>query len=210
MSPASTRILVIEDEPRMRANLLTILRMEGFSVLEAADGATGLEIAQKQRPDLVLCDISMPVMDGHAVLAALRAETRTVAIPFVFLTARGALTDLRTGMNLGADDYLVKPVDVDQLLATVASRLKRHAQLTPPPRSRAEPSPALLISLGLTERETEVLFWLSQGKTNPELAILLGVQITTVKKHLESIFMKLGVENRTTAAALALEHMNRQ
>lgn len=203
-----TRILVIEDEPRMRANLLTILRMEGFETLEARNGREGVTLARGQKPDMIFCDISMPEMDGHAVLNELRADTRTADIPLVFLTARGGAGDVRLGMNLGADDYLVKPVEVDDLLATIASRLKRKAQLATARRPRPEPSPSLLIPLGLTEREAEVLFWLAQGKTNPELCVLLGVQLTTIKKHLESIFLKLSVENRTSAAAMALEKMN--
>lgn len=203
-----TRILVIEDEPRMRANLLTILRMEGFETLEARNGREGVTLARGQKPDMIFCDISMPEMDGHTVLNELRADTRTADIPLVFLTARGGAGDVRLGMNLGADDYLVKPVEVDDLLATIASRLKRKAQLATARRPRLEPSPSLLIPLGLTEREAEVLFWLAQGKTNPELCVLLGVQLTTIKKHLESIFLKLSVENRTSAAAMALEKMN--
>jgi DNA-binding NarL/FixJ family response regulator len=208
MNP-NLRILVVEDEPRMRANLLTILRLEGFIPLEARDGREGVETARRERPDMILCDISMPVMDGHAVLAALRSDPGTAAIPFIFLTARGGATDVRSGMNLGADDYLVKPVEVDDLLAAIEARMKRKEQLIPAPKPRVEPSPALLVPLGLTEREAEVLFWLAQGKTNPELCILLGVQLTTIKKHLESIFQKLGVENRTSAAAIALDRMNR-
>ena len=205
---AQIRILVIEDEPRMRANLLTILRLEGFEAIGAADGQEGVEAARHQSPELILCDLSMPQMDGHAVLATLRSSPLTAAIPFIFLTARGAAGDVRSGMNLGADDYLVKPVEVDDLLAAIAARMKRKEQQRPLAPTRVEPSPALLTPLGLTEREAEVLFWVAQGKTNPEMCIVLGVQLTTIKKHLESIFQKLGVENRTSAAAIALETMN--
>ena len=203
-----TRILVIEDETRMRANLVTILRMEGFEALDAPDGAAGVDAAKRLLPELILCDISMPRMDGHAVLAALRAEPATARIPFIFLTARGDKADVRGGMNLGADDYLVKPVEIDELLSAIQARLDRRQQFTPGATPRAEPTPAMLLSLGLTEREAEVLFWAAQGKTNPELCVLLDLQLTTVKKHLASIFQKLGVENRTSAAAMALEKFN--
>lgn len=203
-----TRVLVIEDETRMRANLVTILRMEGFESLDAPDGAAGVEVAKRFLPDLILCDIAMPKMDGHGVLEALRAEPTTARIPFIFLTARGDKVDVRSGMNLGADDYLVKPVEIDELLAAINARLERRHQFTPGATPRAEPTPAMLLSLGLTEREAEVLFWAAQGKTNPELCVLLDLQLTTVKKHLASIFQKLGVENRTSAAAMALEKIN--
>ncbi len=202
------RILVIEDESRMRANLATILRMEGFESIEAADGAAGVDAARRFLPDLILCDISMPRMDGHAVLAALRAEPATARIPLIFLTARGDKADVRGGMNLGADDYLVKPVEIDELLSAIQARLERRQQLAPEAKPRVEPTPAMLLSLGLTEREAEVLFWTAQGKTNPELCVLLDLQLTTVKKHLASIYQKLSVENRTAAAAMALEKFN--
>ena len=199
-----TRVLIIEDEPRMRANLATILSMEGFEVLAAADGVDGVAVAVAQKPDFIFCDMSMPRLDGHGVLAAVRADPGTARIPFVFLTARGDRPDIRAGMNLGADDYLVKPVEISDLVGAIQSRLQRRDELTP--RAR-ELTPELLIPLGLTEREAEVLFWLAQGKANSDLCILLNVQLTTIKKHLEKIFQKLGVENRTAAAAMALEQV---
>jgi DNA-binding NarL/FixJ family response regulator len=118
------------------------------------------------------------------------------------------MDDLRVGMNLGADDYLVKPVDPDQLLAAVHARLRRvpdGASKSGRPAELAEPKQ--LEGLGLTPREAEVLFWVAQGKTNPEVAIITGVKLTTVKKHLESVYLKLGVDNRTAAATLALDRL---
>ena len=199
------RILVVEDEPRMRANLVTILKMEGYDVLEARHGKEGVEIARKQQPDFIFCDISMPELDGHGVLAAVRADAATMKTPFVFLTAHGDRPDVRMGMNLGADDYLTKPVEVDELVGAIKSRLQRREQIAPLPK---ELTPAMLMPLGLTEREAETLFWLAQGKANADLCILLNVQLTTIKKHLEKIYQKLGVENRTAAAAMALERLN--
>lgn len=104
------RILVIEDQAPMRRNLALLLEMEGFTVLTAADGRTGLELARAEKPDLVVCDVMMPELDGHGVVQSLRADPATAHIPFVFLTARGDKADIRAGMNLGADDYLSKPV----------------------------------------------------------------------------------------------------
>jgi DNA-binding response OmpR family regulator len=117
-------ILVIEDEPQMRRNILTILEMEGYVAHGAENGRLGLELVQRERPDLVLCDIMMPELDGYGVLQALRADAATSNLPFVFLTAKGEKAELRTGMNLGADDYLTKPVVVEDLLAAVRVRLR--------------------------------------------------------------------------------------
>ena len=202
------RILVVEDERPMRRNLVTILKMEGFDVAEAEDGRKGVAAAREHRPDLILCDITMPGLDGHGVLRELRADPLTAGIPVVFLTARGQKHDFRAGMNLGADDYLVKPVHVEDLLQAIRTRLQRQQQIVPPAKPKAEPSPALLEPLGLSPREAEVLFWMAQGKTNPEICTLIEVRLTTVKKHVEHILQKLGVENRTTAAATAIEKLN--
>ena len=122
------RILIIEDQREMRENLATILEMESYVVLRASNGREGLDLARAERPDLVLCDVMMPQMDGHAVLQALRDDPATAAIPFIFLTAKGEKRDQRTGMNLGADDYLTKPVTVSDLLNAVVARLARAAQ----------------------------------------------------------------------------------
>ncbi len=123
-----TRILVIEDEPEMRRNLALILRMEGFDALAAENGRIGLETALREKPDLVLCDVMMPELDGYGVLRGLRADPATVGIPFIFLTAKGEKGDQRAGMNLGADDYLTKPVGSQELLEAVTARLQRRTE----------------------------------------------------------------------------------
>ena len=202
------RILVIDDEAKLRKQFAALLNLEGFEVIEARNGREGVELARKEKPDLVVCDITMPEMNGHRVLETLRAEAPTAHLPFIFLTGWNDRGDLRTGMNLGADDYLVKPVEPADLIASVHARLRRHEASAPRRPSTAEANPADLETLGLTPREAEILLWVSQGKTNPEIAVILGIGLTTVKKHLEATFSKLGVENRTSAAALALERLN--
>ncbi len=201
-----SRILLIEDEARVRANLATSLKFEGFDVVEAADGAEGLLRARDCSPALILCDVTMPVMDGHEVLRGLRAAPATRAIPFVFLTARGAIHELREGMTLGADDYLIKPVSREDLLAAVATRLQRHRELQGGVElsfASAEP----LLALGLTPRESEVLLWVAQGKSNAAIGVILGMTEGTVKKHLQRIFEKGGFESRGAAAVWATERL---
>ncbi len=210
------RILVIDDDARLRAHYTELLRLEGYEIIEARNGREGVERAKADAPDLVICDITMPEMNGHRVLETLRGEPKTAHLPFVFLTGWSEQEDIRTGMNLGADDYLTKPVVPDELLAAVRARLRRAelaaaaAAKAAPARSSGggEPHPGQLEKLGLTPREAEVLFWVARGKTNDEIATVLGIGLTTVKKHLESTFAKLGVENRTSAAAMALEKLN--
>jgi DNA-binding NarL/FixJ family response regulator len=199
-------ILVIEDEPEMRRNLTTILRLEKFHPLPAANGHIGVQLAKREKPDLILCDVMMTELDGYGVIAALRADAETVTIPFIFLTAKGEKPDIRAGMNLGADDYLTKPVAKADLLAAIRSRLERAVQQAVPefkPNFRS--ARPLEKVLGLTPRVAETLLWLAQGKTNGEIAIILCNSESTVKKHVLEIFNKLGVETRTAASLRALE-----
>jgi DNA-binding NarL/FixJ family response regulator len=200
------KILVIEDEPEMRRNLTTVLRLEKFQALPAENGRIGVELAKKEKPDLILCDVMMPELDGYGVIAALRANTKTAAIPFIFLTAKGEKPDIRAGMNLGADDYLTKPVAKADLLAAIRSRLERAIQQAVPEfKPNFQSAKPLEQALGLTPRVAEALLWLAQGKTNGEIATILGNSESTVKKHVLEIFDKLGVETRSAATLRALE-----
>ncbi|MBL9215899.1 MAG: response regulator transcription factor [Opitutaceae bacterium] len=204
------KILVIEDEPVTRNNLVLMLELEGFTPLAAPDGRAGVALARAERPDVILCDVSMPQLDGHAVLAALRADEATVSIPFIFLTARGDRKDLRLGMDLGADDYLPKPASAEEVLAAIRTRLSRRREQTQAALAQVElrpdfSSPKPLEALGLTPREGEVLLWVAQGKSNGDIAGILGCAENTVKVHLSRIFEKLGFENRNAATVRALE-----
>jgi len=202
------KILVIEDEPEMRRNLLTILRLEKFQPLGAENGRIGLELVHKEKPDLVICDVMMPEMDGYAVLDALRESPATASLPFIFLTAKGEKTDQRCGMNLGADDYLTKPVSKTDLVNAIQARLLRASQGPKPEFKPDFSSYEPLMALGLTPRVAEVLLWVAQGKTNSDIGIILGISESTVKKHLLEIFAKLGVETRSAATLRALEALS--
>ncbi|MES2951228.1 MAG: protein kinase [Pseudomonadota bacterium] len=123
------KILVVDDEAGIRDNLVRLLRLEGFDVVEANDGRAGLDMARREVPDLVLSDVMMPELDGYGFLEALRADSATASIPFIFLTARTDRMDRRQGMNLGADDYLGKPFTRDEVLDAVSARIKRKKML---------------------------------------------------------------------------------
>lgn len=200
------KILVIEDEPEMRRNLATILRLENFHPLAAENGRVGVEMAQREKPDLILCDVMMPELDGYGVISALRTNNETVTIPFIFLTAKGEKPDIRAGMNLGADDYLTKPVAKADLLGAIRSRLERaNQQATPEFKPNFDSAKPLETALDLTPRVAETLLWVAQGKTNSEIATILGNTESTVKKHVLEIFARLGVETRGAAGLRALE-----
>lgn len=207
------KIVVIEDQPQMRRNIALILEMESYQVFSAENGRAGLELVRQHNPDLVICDVMMPELDGFAVLKELRSSPATATLPFIFLTAKGDKPDVRSGMNLGADDYLTKPVLREDLLGAVSTRLSRkQAQKAEMAAARSAggfnpkfDSHTPLVSLGLTQREAEVLLWVAQGKSNGDVATILNMAEKTVKKHMGNIFEKLGVESRNAATLRALE-----
>lgn len=205
------KILIIEDQATMRRNVALMLQMEGFETATAENGRTGIDLARQQRPDLILCDVMMPEMDGYAVIQALRDDDAFANTPFIFLTAKSDRNDVRIGMNFGADDYLTKPVVRDDLLAAVQTRLARAELLNQrlaesggfhPDYSSHEP---LQGAFGLTPREAEVLLWVAQGKSNADVAAILGMSDKTAKQHLGVCFQKMGVESRNAATIMALE-----
>ncbi len=120
-----TKVLIVEDNDDIRESIVEILELSGYSVQAASNGKLGVDLAIKNIPDLILCDIMMPEMDGYGVIEALNNHPDTRATPFIFLTAKSERTDVRRGMELGADDYLTKPFDAAELLGAIESRLKK-------------------------------------------------------------------------------------
>lgn len=120
------KILLIEDNNDVRENTAEILTLAQYNVITAINGKVGVELAQKEKPDLIICDIMMPVLDGHGALHLLSKNEETASIPFIFLTAKAERNDFRKGMEMGADDYLTKPFDDVELLNAIESRLKKN------------------------------------------------------------------------------------
>ena len=122
-------ILLIEDNEEMAENIASILKLAHYNVIRAANGKEGVASAQREHPDLILCDIMMPELDGYGVLHIINSDPETAGIPFIFLTAKADKGDLRVGMNLGADDYIAKPFDGFDLLKVVEIRLKKSERI---------------------------------------------------------------------------------
>jgi DNA-binding NarL/FixJ family response regulator len=193
MAEARKKILCIEDDSSVAAMIAEELAARGLDVVVAHDGHEGFVAILKLMPDLVLCDINLPVMSGFEVLERLNAlAPRLGHIPFVFLTA---LTDRDSELRarrLGGDDYVTKPIDFDMLGMIINARLAGVA--------RNEMWPKLAM---LNDREIEVLTWVARGKTSAEIADLIDLTKRTVDFHLDNARVKLGAATRTEAAIKA-------
>jgi DNA-binding NarL/FixJ family response regulator len=193
LAERSSTLLCIEDDGETASLLAEALSEFGYTVELAPDGERGLEAIFAKPPDLIICDIRMPLGSGFDVRARLAAAGPAYAeIPFVFLTALGDRDSELTGRRLGADDYLTKPIDFEMLDAVIQNRLRyRDNALSPS-------------AIHLTGREHEVLTWVGRGKTSSEIATILGLTERTVNFHCERAMKRLGVANRTQAVAKAV------
>jgi len=121
------KILIIEDNADIRENTAEILSLANYETVKAENGKVGVEMAQREKPDLIICDIMMPELDGFGVLHILNKNPEMANVPFIFLTAKSEKADIRKGMELGADDYLTKPFDDTELLNAIETRLRKHS-----------------------------------------------------------------------------------
>ena len=194
MASNKRKILCIEDDRETAALIVEELTERGFDVTLAYDGGEGFAAIFRTMPDLVLCDINMRVMSGFEVLEHLtKIAPRFNNMPFIFLTA---LTDRRNelkGRQLGADDYVTKPIDFDILVSIINARLAHVAR-----------TDVWVKEVNLNHREIETLTWVARGKTSAEIAKILGLSKRTVDFHIDNARIKLGVATRTQAAIKAV------
>lgn len=205
-------VLIVDDLPDNLALLSDALEQVGHMVLVALDGTTALERMNRLKPDIVLLDAMMPGIDGFETCRRIKARAEFEDVPVVFMTALTESEHVVEGFAAGGVDYVTKPIVPEQVLARVASHLRtarslRDARLAaqqPPERDAGAAREALTRRYQLTAREVEVLEWVACGKTNRDIGEILGLSPRTVNKHLEHVYVKLGVETRTAAATLAI------
>lgn len=209
-------ILIVDDTPDNLALLSDALDEVGYMVLVALDGLSALNRIQRRRPDLILLDAMMPGLDGFETCQRIKADPATADIPVLFMTALTDSEHVVKGFEAGGIDYVTKPINTEEVLARVASHLRtarilqtaRAASQAQPLTLNDEPAYATLSArFQLTEREVEVLRWVACGKTNRDIGDILGLSPRTVNKHLEHVYVKLGVETRTAATSVALSAM---
>ena len=197
-------ILIIEDDAPCRNSAALILRKEGFNVQTAENGASGIAMLQKHRPDLILCDIMMPEMDGHSVLELVKRDSNCADIPFIFVTALSDRSNMRNGMSRGADDYLTKPFSSEELVSAVIGRLHRFELIRQRDKTTALRDEFALLTQQITEREQEILILVGQGYTSKEIAKRFNIKVNTVQVHRANLMKKLDVPNAANLARWAV------
>ncbi|KGM39740.1 LuxR family transcriptional regulator [Aquabacterium sp. NJ1] len=212
LEPSQGTVLVVDDAPDTLRMLCDALADEGYTVLVARDGQQALARLDVVTPDAILMDGVMPGLTGFETCQRIKNHAAWSAIPVIFMTGLSETADVVAGFEAGGVDYVVKPVRIEEVLARLAThvrnaraareaiRVMQHGKAT---SAASASGPDRLSEAALTPRETEVLGWLAKGKTNRDIADILGMSHRTVNKHLEHIFEKLGVETRAAAAALA-------
>jgi len=209
-------ILIVDDTPDNLAVLSDALDDAGYMVLVALDGLSALNRIQRRRPDLILLDAVMPGLDGFETCRRIKAQPASADIPVLFMTALTDSEHVVQGFESGGSDYVTKPIQTEEVLARVAAHLRtsrilwsaRAASQPPILTLNDEPAHEMLSArFQLTEREVEVLRWVACGKTNRDIGDILGLSPRTVNKHLEHVYVKLGVETRTAATSVALSAM---
>ncbi len=197
-------ILIIEDDPAICSNIQLILQMEGFAVRTAADGISGLNSICEQRPDLILCDIMMPEMDGRTLLDVLKNKGTLADIPFIFVSALGERDDVRRGMSAGADDYLAKPFTAEELVTAVTGRLLRFGSMRRHSAKIAFKKEHAILRQRVTARELEVLLLVGTGATSRDIADRFCISLRTVEVHRASLMSKLDAANAAMLARWAV------
>ncbi len=209
MPPADNRqettILLVDDDPNLVLLVKDYLEMQGYRVLTAAHGREGLAVLEQHTPDLIICDVMMPQMDGYSFVSAVRERNHFNWLPVLFLSAKGQTQDRVKGLQTGGDVYLVKPFEPDELLAQVQALLKQTARLRELPSS-APATPTPPVGVELTPTETRILQYVARGLPNRHIAAELHVSQRTVESHVSNMLAKTGLHNRTELARWAIEH----
>jgi len=202
---APKRLLVVDDDPNLVLLAKDYLEFRGYEVVAASNGLEALEVMRRLTPDLIICDVMMPEMDGYTFVQTLRSDRATDWIPVIFLSARGQTADRVRGLNTGADAYLVKPFEPEELVAQVEATLKHTERLLQMQGAPVQPVIRLDREVELTPTETKVLQYVARGMSNREIAEVMGVSQRTIESHVSNMLSKTGLHNRTELARWAIE-----
>lgn len=202
------RLLLIDDDPNLILLVKDYLEFRGYEVVTAENGREALEVLEHDLPDMIICDVMMPEMDGYSLVRHVREDPRTDWIPVLFLSAKGQSQDRVKGLNTGADVYMVKPFEPEELVAQVESSLKQAARISDRGSKSSDSSPKIQVpfDVELTPTELKVVQFVARGMANREIAEELNVSQRTIESHVSNMLGKTGLHNRTELARWAIEN----
>ena len=204
----SKRLLLIDDDPNLILLVKDYLEFRGYEVVTAENGRDAMDVLTRQQPDMIICDVMMPEMDGYSFVESIRQDNRNNWIPVMFLSAKGQSQDRVKGLTKGADVYMIKPFEPEELVAQVESSLKQASRLMRHNgRSSLEENTRIQVanSAELTPTELKVVQLVAQGLANREIADKLNVSQRTIESHVSNMLNKTNLKNRTELARWAIE-----
>ncbi|PPS46038.1 response regulator transcription factor [Chroococcidiopsis sp. TS-821] len=202
------RLLLIDDDPNLILLVKDYLEFRGYEVITAENGREALQILEQEIPDMIICDVMMPEMDGYTFVNNVRQDERISWIPVLFLSAKGQSQDRVKGLNTGADVYMVRPFEPEELVAQVEASLKQAYRRTQQTNNGSEIAPKIQVpfDVHLTQTELKVVQFVARGLANRDIAEELNVSQRTVESHVSNMLGKTGLHNRTELARWAIEN----
>ena len=203
----SKQLLLIDDDPNLILLVKDYLEFRGYDVTTAENGREALEVLEQKVPDMIICDVMMPEMDGYSLVKHIRQEPRVNSVPVLFLSAKGQSQDRVKGLNEGADFYMVKPFEPEELVAQVESSLKQVRRLSNGRTRPLDSAPTIHVphNVSLTPTELKVVNLVAQGMANKNIAEELNVSQRTIESHVSNMLNKTSLKNRTELARWAIE-----
>lgn len=205
----SKKLLLIDDDPNLILLVKDYLEFRGYHVISAENGRQALDILATEIPDMIICDVMMPEVDGYSLVQKIRENSETNAIPIMLLSAKGQSQDRVKGLNIGADVYMVKPFEPEELVAQVESTLKQVNRLkeqSGQKKGTKQTTTVIPHDVNLTPTEQKVIQLLAQGMANQEIAQQLNVSKRTIESHVSNMLNKTSLHNRTELARWAMEN----
>jgi len=201
------KLLLIDDDPNLVLLVKDYLEYRGYEVMTAENGYDALQVLASETPQMVICDVMMPEMDGYTFVNHIRNDPKTSWLPVLFLSAKGQSQDRIRGLNTGADVYMVKPFEPEELVAQIEASLKQSSRVAQLQELAAAVEPTIHVpfAVDLTPTEIKVVQFVARGMANKEIAEELCVSQRTIESHVSNMLGKTGLHNRTELARWAIE-----
>lgn len=202
------QLLLVDDDPNLVLLVKDYLEFKGFEVMTAENGREALEILETEIPDMIICDVMMPEVDGYTLVSQIRQDPHISWVPVMFLSAKGQSHDRVIGLNKGADVYMVKPFEPEELAAQVEATLKQAARIKEVSNTSLETTDRIVVppNVELTPKESEVVNLVAKGMANRDIAKHLNVSQRTIESHVSNMLNKTGLHNRTELARWAMQN----